>query len=476
MGRVKNRRAGGIRRRWLLNSLSVVVLVLMVSLAAFVVAVMQYYYANVRSSLEAKARTTTDFFGSYISQSYNEYYLNVYQYAQKFEEKDRLELQFINASGAIVSSSFGLTAGMSPGTRDITEAMDDRDIRTFSGRDPSTGERVMAVSSPMIYSNGEVIGVLRFVTSLKIVDRQVWNAVLAALGIAGLVLLLVLLSSRYFLRTIVDPVAEMTATARRIAAGGYGAQIQTKALDDEIGELADTINDMSLQIARSEKMQSEFVSSVSHELRTPLTAIAGWSETLLAGEGLDEQTARGLRTIRSEARRLTNLVEELLEFTRLEDGRMTLSVEPTDLRAVFEDTVFMYGSRLEQEGIRLEYDDGGEDIPALPCDGARMKQVFLNLLDNAARHGGAGGRVRAAIAVEGGKLVITIRDYGPGIPEEELPLVKKKFYKGNSKSRGSGIGLAVCDEIVALHAGTLTLSNAPGGGCEAVIRLPLDGH
>ena len=103
MGRVKNRRAGGIRRRWLLNSLSVVVLVLMVSLAAFVVAVMQYYYANVRSSLEAKARTTTDFFGSYISQSYSEYYLNVYQYAQKFEEKDRLELQFINATFTVIS-------------------------------------------------------------------------------------------------------------------------------------------------------------------------------------------------------------------------------------------------------------------------------------------------------------------------------------------------------------------------------------
>lgn len=481
MGRLKVRRdrpakrhgaLTGIRQRWAVNALSVVMVVILVCFSAFTVGMIGYYYSNLQSSLEAKARTATDFFGSYVSQSYTEYYLSVYQYAQKFEEKDTLELQFINTGGAIISSSFGLTAGMSPGTSDIREAMDSRQIRVFSGRDPSTNERIMAVSSPMVYSNGELVGVLRFVTSLKIVDRQILNAVLAALALAFVVLMLVVFSSRYFIHTIVDPVAEISATAKRIAAGSYGVQIQ-KSFDDEIGELVDTINDMSIKIAQSEKMQSEFVSSVSHELRTPLTAIAGWSETLLAGEQLDEQTARGIRTILSEARRLTTLVEELLEFTRLQDGRMTLSVEQTDIRAVFEDTVFMYGSRLRQEGIQLEYEDSEADIPELPCDGARMKQVFLNLLDNAVKHGGDGGRIDASIGLEPGFVVIRIRDYGPGVPEDELPLIKKKFYKGNSKSRGSGIGLAVCDEIVSLHAGTLTIANAPTGGCEATIRLPL---
>ena len=455
--------------------MSVVLVVVLICFFAFTVAMVGYYYSNLRSSLEVKARTTTDFFGSYISQSYNEYYLSVYQYAQKFEEKDNLELQFINASGSIVSSSFGLTAGMSPGTPDITDAMATRDIQSFSGRDPSTGERIMAVSSPMIYPSGEVIGVLRFVTSLKLVDQQIFLSLSAALGLVAVVLMLVFLSSRYFIRSIVDPVAEISATAKRIAAGSYGVQIQ-KSFDDEIGALADTINDMSVKIAQSEKMQTEFISSVSHELRTPLTAIAGWSETLLTDESLDEQTARGLRTIRSEAQRLTTLVEELLEFTRLEDGRMTLSVEQTDLRAVFEDTVFMYGSRLRQEGIRLEYQDSDEDIPEIHCDGARMKQVFLNLLDNAAKHGGEGGRIDAYMGTENDNVLIRIRDYGPGIPEEELPLIKRKFYKGNSKSRGSGIGLAVCEEIIKLHDGELDIANAAiGSGCEVTIRLPMDG-
>lgn len=464
----------GIRQRWALNSLSVVLAVVLVCFIAFSLAMSAYYYSNLRSSLEAKARTTTDFFGSYISQSYNEYYLSVYQYAQKFEEKDYLELQFINANGAIVSSSFGLTAGMSPGTSDIRDAMETLNISCFSGRDPNTGERIMAVSSPMIYPSGEIIGVLRFVTSLKLVDQQILRGVLAALGLAVIVVLLVIFTSRYFIRSIVAPVAEISATAKRIAAGSYGVQIQ-KSFDDEIGALADTINDMSVKIAQSEKMQTEFVSSVSHELRTPLTAIAGWSETLLADESLDEQTARGIRTILGEAQRLTTLVEELLEFTRLEDGRMTLSVEPTDLRAVFEDTVFMYGSRLRQEGIRLEYEDSEEDIPEIHCDGARMKQVFLNLLDNAAKHGGEGGRIDAYMGTESGNVLIRIRDYGPGVPEDELPLIKRKFYKGNSKSRGSGIGLAVCEEIISLHDGTLDITNAVTGGCEVTIRLPMDG-
>ena len=132
----------------------------------------------------------------------------------------------------------------------------------------------------------------------------------------------------------------------------------------------------------------------------------------------------------------------------------------------------MYGSRLAQEGIALEYLENDEDIPEIPCDTSRMRQVFLNLLDNAAKHGGEGGKITAEICMDGSDVVIRIRDFGPGIPEEELPLIKKKFYKGTSKARGSGIGLAVCEEIVTMHNGTLTLENAEGGGTLVTIRLP----
>ena len=463
----------GIQRRWLLNNVSIVLAVVLIAVLVVSVAFSIYFYSNVESGLVAKAKTTTDFFGNYISQSYNEYFQSCIAYAQSFEEKNTLELQFINTRGGVVASSYGKWAGGYPGTSDITQAIATQEIAVFSGRSPTTGERIMAVSSPMIYTNGEVIGVLRYVTSLRLVDRQVRYDIAGSVLVGIAILALILFNSRFFIRSIIGPVQEINATAKRIAAGSYGVQIQ-KRYDDEIGELADTINDMSIKIGQSEKTQSEFVSSVSHELRTPLTAIAGWGETLLASDEFDPvQTRRGIQTILRETHRLTRMVEELLEFTRIQDGRFTLSVEPCDLRAEFEDTVFMYGSRLRQEGIVLDYLENDEDIPELRCDPARMRQVFLNLLDNAAKHGGEGGRIDASIHCEDGTVVVRIRDYGPGIPEEELPHVKMKFYKGSSKARGSGIGLAVCDEIVTMHGGTLDLENAPGGGTLVTIRLPV---
>ena len=153
---------------------------------------------------------------------------------------------------------------------------------------------------------------------------------------------------------------------------------------------------------------------------------------------------------------------------------MTLNIEPTDIRGEFEDTVYMYGSRLRQDGIELKYMENDDDIPEIPCDPKRMRQVFLNILDNAAKHGGEGKRIETAMTFEDGCVVVRIRDFGPGIPEDEIPLVKKKFYKGSSKARGSGIGLAVCDEIVQMHGGTLTLENAGGGGTLVTLRLPAD--
>ena len=133
----------------------------------------------------------------------------------------------------------------------------------------------------------------------------------------------------------------------------------------------------------------------------------------------------------------------------------------------------MYGKRLNQDGIQLEYLENDDDIPEIPCDVSRMRQVFLNILDNAAKHGGEGKRIVAQIHRQGASVVITIRDFGPGIPEDELPLVKQKFYKGSSKARGNGIGLAVCEEIVTMHGGTLALCNAEGGGTLVTISLPI---
>ncbi len=466
------RKVTGIERRWLLNNVGIVILLALLSVAAFAISFGLYCYSGARLGLEEKAKTTTDFFENYINQSYNEYYQSCIKFAQTFDEKNLLELQFISTNGKIVASSYGQWAGQAPSTPDIAEAVATQSMTSFRGRNPHTGERILAVSSPMIYGNGEVIGVLRYVSSLKNVDRQVWAGISVAVLVGVCFIGYVLFSSRFFLRSILEPVSEITATARRIADGSYGVQIK-KQFDDEIGVLADTVNEMSAKISQTERMQSEFISSVSHELRTPLTAITGWGETLLSLDNVDSMEARrGIGIILRESRRLTGMVEELLEFTRMQDGRFTLNVEPADILSEFEDTVFMYGNRLKQEGIHLEYLEPDMEIPEIPCDVSRLRQVFLNILDNAAKHGGEGKQITASITLEEASVVVRIRDFGPGIPEEELPHVKLKFYKGSSKARGSGIGLAVCEEIIEKHSGTLTLENAEGGGTLVTIALP----
>ncbi len=468
------KRTKSLSGRWLRNTLSIVLALVLFCVIALSITVAVYYYSNMEAGLKAKARTSTQFFETYIGRSYHEYYQSCAKFTQTFDAKDVMELQFINTNYRIVASSYSKLSTTTAVTSDITEAIESKKISTFWGENPSTGERIMAVSSPLLYSNGEVIGVLRYVTSLSKVDRQIMIFTLLILVVGLVLLLIVYASGRYYLKSILEPVSEITATAKRIASGSYGVQIQKKT-EDEIGELADTINDMSNKISQAEKMQSEFVSSVSHELRTPLTAISGWSETLLsAGASVESREAkRGLSIILRESKRLTGMVEELLEFTRIQDGRFTLNVALGDIRGEFEDTVFMYGSRLEQEDIELVYLENDDDIPEIPCDTARMRQVFLNILDNAAKHGGEGGKITAEICLENENVVIRIRDFGQGIPEEELPLIKKKFYKGSSKARGSGIGLAVCEEIVSMHNGMLLIENAEGGGTLVTICLPV---
>ena len=464
----------GLRKRWLLNSLGPVLVVLILIAILGAGTLSSTYYGSAQSSLEAKAKAGADYFNTYNMNSYSEYYRTASLYVASFDESDVIELQFLNVSGRIETSTRGLTAGTSPGTPEIARAVDSRDVASFSGNDPATGERILAVSSPLVF-NGTVVGVMRYVTSTRQIDRQVMLTGFSVLvGVAGVVLL-VLFSNLIFINSVVEPVAEVTEAAKRISGGSYGIQIPNRYAD-EIGELVDNINDMSLKISQSEKMQTEFISSVSHELRTPLTAISGWGETLLADGGSDtRQLNRGLGIILKESRRLSNMVEELLEFSKMQDGRFTLRVEPMDLQAEFEDAIYTYRELFRQDGISLEYESGGELFEQpISGDPERLKQVFSNVLDNAAKHGGSGKRIVAAMSREGEEYVITIRDFGPGIPEAELPYVKQKFYKGSSKARGSGIGLAVCDEIVQRHGGTFTIGNAPGGGALVTIRLPVE--
>lgn len=463
----------GLRQRWVVNTIMPVLVMVVLTVCLFSASISSYYFSTMENTLRSKAKAGADFVTSYSLNNYMQYYQIANSYAESFEDKDTLELQFLNVAGQIQISSYALTTGTSPGTSDIEEAIESGDIRSFRGRDPQTGENIMSVSCPLIF-NGRTVGVMRYVTSLQQVNQQIIISILIVVLIAAVCIAMVVFSNLLFINNVVEPVAEVSQAAKRIATGSYGIQVENR-YTDELGELVDNINDMSLKISQSEKMKSEFISSVSHELRTPLTAINGWAETMMEDTSCDpEQQRRGLSIIMKESRRLTNMVEELLEFSKMEDGRFTLSVEQVDLQAELEDAIFTYRELFKQEGIELNYDDGGELYDPINGDPERLKQVFCNVLDNASKHGGSGKRIDTSITREEDDLVIRIRDYGPGIPEQELPFVKRKFYKGSSKARGSGIGLAVCDEIIRLHNGTFDIGNAEGGGTVVTIRIPVN--
>ncbi len=463
-------RIRGLRQRWLVQAVAPIMLLVAAVVGIFMINSYRSYLRDMRAGLEERAQIAAENFASYGMKSYSDYQRYAGVMVESFEDKDFIELQFVNANGRVQLSSYGFTAGTSPSTADVERAIKTGKIASFDGRDEQTRENILSVSSPLLF-NDRVVGVLRYVTSLREMESRLVKDCLAALGVGLLCVVLAVISNAIFINNVVEPVAVVSDAASRISGGSYGFLVENN-YRDELGELVDNINNMSVKISQTEKMQQEFISSVSHELRTPLTAISGWAETLYAAPEADEEQKRGLGIIIKESRRLTGMVEELLEFTKMQDGRFTLRVETVDMLAELEDTIYTYRELFRQEGIDVGY-TCESDIAPFAADAQRMKQVFGNVLDNAAKHGGAGKKVDVSATLEDGEMVIRVRDHGPGIPEEELPFVKQKFYKGSSKARGSGIGLAVCEEIVQLHGGSFAVENAEGGGALVTIRLPM---
>lgn len=467
----------GIRQRWLLNSISILVMILVVVVAAFSLIIKNYYDSSILTDMESKARMAASYFSteasSYNYNSSGDYLTAAQDYVSSFEDGTRIELQFLNPGGKVIYSSNGLTlSGTMPGTGDITQVQSYQEVATWKGVSSQTGERITAVSAPLLY-NGELVGIMRYVTSMRLVDRQVLVMTLVAVILSVSILILVYISNIYFVRSIVDPVKNITGIARRIAGGSYGIQVEKK-FDDEVGDLTDAINDMSLRIKQAESMKSEFISSVSHELRTPLTAIKGWAETLHEGADPDT-TEKGMNVIIRESERLSGLVEELLDFSRLQNNRMRLMVSRLDILAELDEAVYMFTDRARTEEKQLNYEETTA-LPPVYGDVDRLRQVFVNIIDNALKYTSPGGTITVSSREDSGWVRVVISDTGCGIPAEHLPNVKKKFYKANQLVRGSGIGLAVADEIVRLHGGALDIQSQEDVGTTVTISLPTCSH
>ena len=345
----------------------------------------------------------------------------------------------------------------------------DKDARPAGGEEKRRGASVFRglKGAWLAMSCAGVVCIL-----LTLVAAAVWGVLQAAV-FAAMAAGIFIFSNIWFRERVTNPILGLGDTARRIAEGGYGA-LAERLRDDEIGALTDAINDMSIRTDKADRVQNEFISSVSHELRTPLTAIPGWSETLLYVEALSGDSRRGMEIIAREGGRLTAMVEELLEFTRMRDGRFTLNLEQVDVPQLMEEVCFTYSELLRHDGLELKYSPPQKALPFVTGDPRRLKQVILNILDNASKYGRGGRSIETAVAQAGEYVSISVRDHGPGISPEDLPHVKERFYKGRGRERGSGIGLAVCEEIVTRHSGRLIVDNAPGGGALVTVLLPVE--
>lgn len=459
----------GLTRRWLRNAFFLIVVFLLVLQLLFTLMMRIYYYQAVENVLESRARLyhrTTEMTWGVGALTYDTVAREI---VASFSDKDKIELQVVDADGKVLLSSSGFVPEVER-VPDFSRAQTDADgVGVWNGRS-ATGEAVMALTMLERDDVGQTVGALRYVVSLTAVDRQIFLLSILLFGFMLLIIFFVSLSGMYFINSIVTPVAAISATARRIAMGEYDARLE-KRYNDEIGELCDTVNFMAGEIATAEKIKNEFISSVSHELRTPLTAIKGWTETLQNETEDRELTAQGLAVIGKEAQRLTGIVEELLDFSRMESGHVSLRPEWVDLSAELEEAVFLLQDKAARGDVRLEL-VRRRSLPSVRGDGARLKQVFVNLLDNAVKYSRPGDRVRVEAVKFKGGVQIVISDTGIGIPPEHLARVTEKFYQVQPTA-GAGIGLALAAEILRLHGGRLDMDSEPGVGTTVTVWLPI---
>lgn len=467
----------GITLRWLINILGVIAVFFIIVFFVSSFAIKNHYYSNVESILSSGTSTTaTDYFSSNLESGVT-LEQSATDFIDSYSYKDKTTIWVIDSEGQVILSSSGFAIEKQD-MPDYNQALVSPDNSgKYIGKIDSN-EKVMAICRAIKNPDGDIVGAVRVMSSLEQIDNQISSMVFVIFLALVIVFAIIIFSNLFFIRSIIIPVQEINETTKKISQGDYSVRIEKK-YNDEIGNLCDSINSMAEEISTTDKMKNDFISTISHELRTPLTSIKGWGETLTFGtdDSVDEVTRKGLEVIVKEAGRLEGFVEELLDFSRLQSGRMNLKLAKTDVFAELDETVFTFRERALREGIEVKYSI--PDVPAIAnADANRLKQVFMNILDNALKYSRSPSKIFVKaqfIKLDGADFIsIAIADQGCGISKEDLPHVKDKFYKANVSVRGSGIGLAVTNEIINLHKGRLEIDSEEGKGTLVTIYLPVE--
>lgn len=459
-----------ITKRWLVNNLGVVLMILLIIEMVFIYIAQNYYYSSAKQYLVSKLDAVTDILSLHADDPNVNFSSEVRNMLENFSEKDKMELMAIDSKGDIVLTSSGFSPASDIVMTDYSDAVKSKDgYGYFSGKHGS-GEKIMAVSYSIKDMNSEY-SALRVVISLSEIDNSLTGLIIVMTIVCIAILLLMAFTGLYFVKSIVKPVQQISATAAKFAKGDFSVRIENYG-DDEIGELCVAINHMADELSSADTMKNEFISSVSHELRTPLTAIKGWAETINT-ERNAVITGKGMRVITNETERLSRMVEELLDFSRMQSGHFTLQQDTMDILAELGDAVLIYAEKARSENVTIIYEEP-EMLPFVYGDKNRIRQVFINIIDNAIKYSERGGVVKIiASENENGDIMVTVEDGGCGIKKSDLPKIKTKFYKANHTKKGSGIGLAVADEIISMHGGTLDVESEEGKGTKVIIIIPV---
>lgn len=450
---------------------AVVFAVVLAFVMMFVFGVRSYYYSNIEEVLKHGIVATVDLYDLRLGDK------PLADKAKLLLESgiipDFVEAQVLDQKGRILESTSRFIENIEIDTPDYKGALEGR-VTTWRGSSAESGEKIMAVSAPLM-KKVAVVGAIRYITSLDLVDETLFSYYFWAVAVGLGVILFTFVISYALAIKIVEPVVNLKVIADHYALGDFDKKAM-RHTNDELGELADAFNYMADEIVKSHRVKNEFISSISHEIRTPLTSIMAWSETLSEG-GSEEEQKMGLEIIAKESERLTGLVDNLLDFSKMEEARMELTKEDFDLKALMDRTLSQFLQIAKKKDIRLRL-----DAPMNRClccgDMHRIKQVLVNVMDNSIKHLMRGGQLNMRLTrfrnveKEVDYYKIEIQDNGPGIPLEHLDRIGQMFYKVNRASSGSGLGLAISNKIIELHRGSLVISNVEPHGTRVTIELP----
>jgi len=298
-------------------------------------------------------------------------------------------------------------------------------------------------------------------------DRAGLSPVIAGVAAAALALALV----QVLAHGMTFPLREMVSAAQSMARGDYSRRV-TATSRDEVGELARAFNSMAAELAAVDRMRQDLVANVSHELRTPIGALRAKLENLV--DGVESPDRRTLGAMLSQVERLGNLVEQLLDLSRLESGAVPLDRSSFPAAGLLDGVVDEWRTRAEIRDVRIQ---SASEPAGLELDGdpERLRQVLANLVANAVRHSPRGGKVTVRASRQDGRALLEVIDEGPGIPPGEAERVFERFYRSDqarsSDQGGSGLGLAIARWIVELHGGTIRAEDAEPHGCRIVVEL-----